>query len=274
MSIRKDGNAYKAEFTHLYSKSSGYNTYATGDTLTARLENALQKIHPNDFAYKYWEQTPDLLRAELGQETQIEQATEESPSTPAQTDDTTMEQEPVSEEFRLNQEDLEYLYDHVTGSKAERVESDEPGVHRFKVYGNNDYSDLDFTVTRSPVNFYEKSLLGTREPVRGDEGWKVVLTSDMLAESMDLQVDLADIETLYPNKDDYAYAQTALEEDKQSLAVEIRTEKDDRDRGYTQACCGICPCAWAVGFDGMERLQDIDTTRADNIYLGERGLST
>ena len=50
VNILKDGNVYKATFTDLHNKGV-YFTSVTGDTLTARLENALQKLHPNEFAY-------------------------------------------------------------------------------------------------------------------------------------------------------------------------------------------------------------------------------
>ena len=83
VNILKDGNVYKATFTDLHNKGV-YFTSVTGDTLTARLENALQKLHPNEFAHRYWGQIPDLLRAELGQEVQITK-TEPEADTPTET---------------------------------------------------------------------------------------------------------------------------------------------------------------------------------------------
>lgn len=134
---------------------------------------------------------------------------------------------PTENTLTVDQDTRDEIFEALTTYTPEPVADDTPGVYESKTFVEGTESVTRFTVSRRPTRT-QPGLFGQEEAIRGDRGMNVHITSNLLANALDIQVDLNETEAFLRAVDEegkpvtnQAYFETLLEEDPNRAAIEI-----------------------------------------------------
>lgn len=196
-----------------------------GANLTERFHNGLAELQPYMFTDEVTKQGQvlDTLRVKTGKETSFESNNQEVDSTiPDEADQqSTGDVPPTENSLTVDQDTRDEIFEALTTNNAEPV-AGEVGVYESKVHlSETGESVTRFTVSRRPI-YTQPGLFGHDEPVLGDRGMNVHITSDLITNALDIQVDLNEIDEYLKHSDtDPEYFDELLENDPNAAAVDM-----------------------------------------------------